>query len=76
MKKITLGVAAVEQSEWPPYGKQRFFFEEMVNSTPELAVNYFFFSPFDLNNIDDKITGWEFKNGNWNKAVQKMPLNI
>ncbi len=76
MEKITLGVAAVEQSEWPPYGKQRFFFEEMVNTTPELAVNYFFFSPFDLKNIDDKIAGWEYKNGNWNKAIQKMPLNI
>lgn len=73
MKKITLGIAAVEQSEWPPYGKQRYFFEEMVNSTRDLTVDYFFFSPFDFDNFQDEISGWVYDGVIWKKSKQNIP---
>ena len=41
--KRTLGIAAIEQSEWPPYGKQRFYFEDMVNACSDLHLEFFFF---------------------------------
>lgn len=67
----TLGIAAIEQPEWPPYGKQRFFFEDMVNAAADLALNFFFFSPFDI--YKNEIEGWVFNNGSWQRQKQKRP---
>ncbi len=70
-----LGIAALEQSEWPPYGKQRFFFEDMVNACSELDLEFFFFSPFDAlkSNIVD---GWTFETGKWLKKRAPLPQLI
>jgi glutathione synthase/RimK-type ligase-like ATP-grasp enzyme len=67
----TLGIAALEQPDWPPYGKQRFFFEDMVNAAADLALNFFFFSPFDI--YKNEIEGWVFNNGSWQRQKQKRP---
>ena len=71
IKFPTLGITALEQSEWPPYGKQRFFFEDMVNAAADLEMSFFFFSPFDI--YKNEIEGWFFDNGNWQRQKQKRP---
>jgi hypothetical protein len=72
MKKI-LGIAALEQTEWPPFGKQRFFFEDMVNSSMDLELDFFFFSPvhniLELHSID----GWTFIDKTWIKVTKPIP---
>ena len=67
----TLGITAIEQPDFPPYGKQRFFFEDMVNAASDLELNFFFFSPFDI--YKNEIEGWVFENGNWQRQKQKRP---
>lgn len=71
IKFPTLGITALEQSEWPPYGKQRFFFEDMVNAAADLEMSFFFFSPYDI--YKNEIEGWFFDNGNWQRQKQKRP---
>jgi glutathione synthase/RimK-type ligase-like ATP-grasp enzyme len=73
--KRTLGIAAIEQSEWPPYGKQRFYFEDMVNACSDLHLEFFFFSPLDIL-ATNFIEGWIFTEGIWKKTVQPLPYLI
>ena len=40
-----LGIAAIEQSHFPPFGKQRFFFEAMIKNYIPNKFIIFFFSP-------------------------------
>jgi len=74
--KIKLGIAAIEQSEWPPFGKQRFFFEDMVNSTTDLEIDFFFFSPVVNFQVLKSIEGWKYINKNWIKATESIPYLI
>jgi glutathione synthase/RimK-type ligase-like ATP-grasp enzyme len=67
----TLGIIAIEQTDFPPYGKQRFFFEDMVNAAADLELNFFFFSPFEI--YKNEIEGWVFENGNWERQKQERP---
>jgi glutathione synthase/RimK-type ligase-like ATP-grasp enzyme len=67
----TLGITAIEQSDWPPFGKQRFFFEDMVKAASDLGLNFFFFSPFDIYKYE--IEGWVFEKGNWQRQKQNRP---
>lgn len=74
--KKTLGIAAVEQPEWPPYGKQRFYFEDMVNACSDLPLRFFFFSPLDWSPQKPVLSGYLFEGGDWIKTTEPMPKLI
>lgn len=74
MNKL-LGIAALEQPEWPPYGKQRFYFEDMVNACKGMDIDFFFFSPFHIDS-EKPILGWMYKDGCWQKTMQPLPYLI
>ena len=71
----TVGIAAIEQADWPPYGKQRFFFEDMVTACQDLAIEFFFFSPKDAL-LSNQIEGWVFIDGSWKRQLSTLPRII
>jgi hypothetical protein len=71
----TVGIAAIEQADWPPYGKQRFFFEDMVTACQDLAIVFFFFSPKDAL-LSNQIEGWVFVDGSWKRQLSTLPRII
>lgn len=70
-----LGIAALEQSEWPPYGKQRFFFEDMVRACADIDLQFFFFSPFDAL-TSKSVKGWIFDQEIWKSSTAPLPYFI
>lgn len=72
MRKL-LGIASVEQSEFYPFGKQTFYFEDMVRSTLDLEVDTFFFSPLDWDSKKNEVEGFIFKEEKWSKAQSQFP---
>lgn len=67
-----LGVMAVENEEYYPFGKQVFFFEDMLNSYPNRKFDVFFFSPLDWKK-GKKVNGFRYINGEWKKSKEKIP---
>jgi hypothetical protein len=70
-----LGIAALEQSEWPPYGKQRFFFEDLVRACADIDLQFFFFSPFDAL-TSKSVKGWIFDQEIWKSCTAPLPYFI
>ncbi len=61
----SVAVAAIEQAEYYPYGKQRFFFEDMIEACRDLGLQFFFFSPSDWQADREEIKGHVFEAGQW-----------
>lgn len=75
MRKL-LGIAAVEQNDFFPFGKQTFYFEDMINSASDLDVDTFVFSPLDWNSDNNEVEGYCFKVGKWSKTKVPFPKII
>jgi hypothetical protein len=70
--EFRLGVAAVEMDEFFPFGRQVFFFEDMIRSFPAFPFGVFFFSPLDWAENRDQIPGYVF-DGKWRKTISPLP---
>lgn len=70
-----LGILAVENPEFFPFGKQTFFFEDMMKSYQEEDLNVLFFSPLDWDE-NDVVSGYELINNEWKKVQGKIPKLI
>ena len=71
MRKAILGIAVVESSEHPPYGKQRFFFEDMIDAADQ-SPDIFFFSPLDWQEGRDTVRGYR-KTDQWEEVEEALP---
>ncbi len=70
-----LGILSVQNPEYFPFGKQRFFFEDMINSYKEEDLNVLFFSPLDWD-VEDMVDGFTYHKGEWKKQRAKIPKLI
>jgi len=68
-----LGIAAIEQSHFPPFGKQRFFFEALIKNYVPRKFKVFFFSPLRYNYNQKNISGFVFINGEWLSCSERFP---
>jgi len=75
MKRI-LGIAAVEQNDFYPFGKQTFYFEDMIRSATDLNVDTLFFSPLNWDSDKSEVEGYTFKEGKWLKVKSHLPKII
>jgi len=73
MMPLTLGIAAVEQEDFYPFGKQTFFFEDMVRSSLDLAIDLFFFSPLAWKIECKQIDGFVYRDNAWIKISAPFP---
>lgn len=64
---------AMESPEYYPFGKSKFFFEEMLNSFPDREFEVFFFSPMSWQNDKKSIRGNKFVNGKWIEVEEQIP---
>jgi len=67
-----LGIAAIEQSHFPPFGKQRFFFEALIKNYVPRKFKVFFFSPLRYNYNQKNISGFVFINGEWISCSERF----
>lgn len=70
---FTLGIAAVEQDDYFPFGKQTFYFEDMVRTSADLPVDLFFFSPLSWERDCRQVQGFIFKDGAWRESSAPFP---
>ncbi len=77
LKDKTLGVVA-RTLDFPaaPFGKNTFFFEEMMQSKENLPIDVFFFSPEAWNRNADTVKGYVFHENQWITACQEIPKVI
>jgi hypothetical protein len=75
MEKL-LGVSAIEFENDPPFGKQTFFFTEMLEAASDLAIDVFFFSPIHWKESSAKINGYVYTNTKWKRAKCNLPQII
>lgn len=73
--RYQLGVLAVENEEFPPFGKQSFFFEDMIRSYNQGDIKVLFFSPLHWKQ-SSMIDGYEFINDQWNQVKGAIPQLI
>lgn len=71
-----LGVLAVPYDSYFPFGKQVFFFEDMMRSFPDAPFETFFFSPLTYQKGVTLIPGFIFKNGTWEVVERPLPKLI
>ncbi|MFK8101022.1 MAG: YheC/YheD family protein [Saprospiraceae bacterium] len=72
-KKIRLGVLSVENEAYFPYGKQIFFYEDMLRAYPAAPFEVFFFSPLDWKDGPQTVKGYQFKSGQWQAVTAEIP---
>jgi hypothetical protein len=72
MKKI-LGIASVEQEGYYPFGKQTFYFEDMVRAADKMDLDLLFFSPIDWHIDRDEVDGYVYNEGKWIKIRAPFP---
>ncbi len=70
-----LGVLSVQIEEYFPFGKQRFFFEDMIQSYQEEDLKVLFFSPLDWDE-SNIVHGFEFDGNQWKKVKASVPQLI
>ncbi len=70
---VILGVAAVESSVYPPFGKQTFYFEEMIDATSNGSIEILFFSPLNWQKTTNLCKGYRYKNNQWSSVVFELP---
>lgn len=71
--KSDLGIAVVEDKQIYPFGKQSFFFEDMINACSSTEISVFFFSPLNWSHEQVEISGFVFEKGKWKNSVQTLP---
>lgn len=71
--KIQLGVLSVEQEAYFPFGKQIFFYEDMLRAYPDAPFEVFFFSPLDWKEHQPTVKGYQFKMGQWQVVTTEIP---
>ena len=76
MKKTELGIIARTEIEPKPFGKQTFYFDDMLIESNNLPIDVFIFSPMDWveNQLETKMYFKE--NGQWKTKKRKMPIII
>ncbi|RUR05148.1 YheC/YheD family protein [Legionella sp. km772] len=70
---IILGVAALEHTEYPPFGKQTIYFEELCQAALNTPVELFFFSPSSWQKTTNRCEGYSYRNKQWIPTVSKLP---
>lgn len=70
-----LGVLSVQIEEYFPFGKQRFFFEDMIESYQEEDLKVLFFSPLDWDGTDI-VHGFEYIDDQWKRVKASIPQLI
>ncbi len=72
--KNLVGVIARENHEaFPPFGKLRFFLEDMITEGKELPFSVFVFSPLNWEKGKSKVSGFRFENQQWIKCTEQIP---
>jgi glutathione synthase/RimK-type ligase-like ATP-grasp enzyme len=74
--KSELGILAVENDSFFPYGKQVFFFEDMMRSFPERTFDVFFFSPLDYIAGNTTVKGYKFVDEVWIAVEEEIPAIV
>lgn len=71
----TLGIIAGEESEFPPFGKQTFFFQDMAAASVDLPTDIFVFSPLWWEGAG-MIRGFRFDGDQWHSGYGLIPQAI
>ncbi len=71
--KSELGVMALENEEYFPFGKQVFFFEDMMDSFKGRKFDVFFFSPLEWQKGRSKLGGYKLIGKEWVKVKEQIP---
>lgn len=71
--KSELGIIAVESEAYFPFGKQVFFFEDMLNAYPNRNFDIFFFSAFQWTPEKKLLQGYKYINKKWIAVEEEIP---
>ena len=69
-----IGIMSVAHEGRPPFGKQTYFFEDMVKYCGLNPERLFFFSPVEWNLEDELVCGYTFLNGKWKEIKREIPV--
>lgn len=70
-----LGIFSVQNPEYFPFGKQSFFFEDMIRSYKKENMKVFFFSPLDCDG-SEIVQGFEYIDDQWKRVKASIPKLI
>jgi len=73
---LILGVVTLENSDYPPFGKQTTYFEELSSAASITHVELQFFSPVNWQKTTNLCKGYSYKNKQWSFTVFELPLII
>lgn len=71
-----IGVMSVMHEGRPPFGMQTYFFEDMIQSVPDMENGIFFFSPLDWERGVDEVVGYKYVSTKWVKMTCTIPAIV